>query len=112
MSNSPIPKQELLKAVLEPLLEDFEYWFTRAHNLLESERILFLSVEEQADLLERVKIREKEVKTAKILFKTMGEKVGIDTSVLIHWHSLVAQCWQVSMKWRSYSENTPPFSGS
>ena len=105
--NSPT-EQELLKTILEPLLEDFQYWFSRARHLLESERITFLSVEEQSDLLERVKQNEQEVRTAKIIFQAMGKQAGIDTRALVPWHKLVAECWQVSMKWRSHKqENTP-----
>ena len=105
--NSPT-EQELLKTILEPLLEDFQYWFSRARHLLESERITFLSVEEQAGLLERVKVHEKEVRTAKIMFQATGKQAGIDTRALVPWHKLVAECWQVSLKWRSHQQKNPP----
>ena len=36
---------ELLKTLLEPLLGDFQYWFSRAITLLESELIPFFSQE-------------------------------------------------------------------
>lgn len=105
MSNTNPTEQELLRTVLEPLLEDFQYWFSRAHQLLASERITFLSIEEQTDLLARVKETEKEVRTAKLLFHATGKKAGIDTRTLVPWHKLVAECWQVSMKWRSQQKN-------
>lgn len=104
MSHSNPTEQELLKTILEPLLEDFQYWFSRARHLLESERITFLSVEEQTDLLERVKRNQQEVQTAKILFEATGKQAGIDTRALVPWHKLVAECWQVSMKWRSHKQ--------
>jgi hypothetical protein len=62
---------------LEPLLEDFTYWFSRSRLLLESERLSFLSLEEQDDLLARVKNAQQEVATAHLLFKTTGGQVGI-----------------------------------
>ncbi len=108
MSHSNPTEQELLKTILEPLLEDFQYWFSRARNLLESERITFLSVEEQTDLLERVKKNQQEVQTAKILFEATEKQAGIDTRALVPWHKLVAECWQVSMKWRSHKQENPP----
>jgi len=101
MSQSEYNETELLKAVLAPLLEDFQYWFLRSRNLLENERIDFFTPEEQAELLERVKEREKEVMTAQMLFKATEGQVGIDTTILVPWHKLVAECWQVSMLWRS-----------
>ena len=43
------PKEdEILKTVLEPLLEDFQYWFNRSRSLLESEELTFLSEREKA----------------------------------------------------------------
>ncbi|MFM7908402.1 MAG: DUF2605 domain-containing protein, partial [Microcystis sp.] len=69
-------ENELLKTILEPLLEDFTYWFSRSRLLLESERLSFLSLEEQNDLLARVKNAQQEVATAHLLFKTTGGQVG------------------------------------
>ena len=100
MPHSNPTEQELLKTILEPLLEDFQYWFSRSRHLLETERISFLSLQEQAELLERVKTNQQEVQTAKILFQATGKQAGIDTRALVPWHKLVAECWQVSMKWR------------
>ncbi len=108
MPHSKPTEQELLKTILEPLLEDFQYWFSRSRQLLESERITFLSVEEQAELLERVKLHQQEVQTAKILFEATGKQAGIDTRALVPWHKLVAECWHVSMKWRSHQQKNSP----
>lgn len=108
MPHSNPTEQELLKTVLEPLLEDFQYWFSRSRHLLETERITFLSLEEQGDLLERVKTHQQEVQTAKMLFQATGKQAGIDTRALVPWHKLVAECWQVSMKWRSHKQENPP----
>jgi len=94
-------KQELLKSVLEPLLEDFEYWFARSRSLLESEEIGFLSDLEQTNLLRRVKEAQQEVRTAQMLLSATKGQAGIDTATLVPWHSLVTECWQVSRRWRS-----------
>ncbi|MBR8830478.1 MAG: hypothetical protein N5P05_000048 [Chroococcopsis gigantea SAG 12.99] len=101
MSNSQPKDQELLKSILEPLFEDFQYWFSRSEVLLNSERLPFLSLDEQNDLLSRLKQAQQEVATARLLFKVTGEKVGIESKILVPWHKLVAQCWQVSREWRS-----------
>lgn len=93
-------EQELLKSVLEPLLEDFQYWFSRSRSLLESERLSFFTVQEQADLLEQVKKSQQEVSTAQMLFKATGGQAGIESRMLVPWHHLVAQCWDVARRWR------------
>ena len=97
-------EQELLKTILEPLLNDFQYWFSRAETLLETERLSFLSQEEQADLLNRFKNSQKEVASAQILFQATGGQAGIDTAVLAPWHQLVAEYWQISLAWRKLNQ--------
>ena len=101
MQPSQPTEKELLKTILEPLLEDFQYWFSRSRSLLESEEISFLSAQEQAELLKRVKQTQREVSTAQILFKATNGQAGVETKILLPWHQLVSECWQVSMRWRS-----------
>jgi len=54
MEESNLPNADLLEAVLQPLLEDFQYWFERYHQILENEKIPFMSEQEQFNLLKRV----------------------------------------------------------
>ncbi len=100
MSTEQPTEQELLKTVFEPLLEDFQYWFGRSRSLLESEQMSFLSVSEQAQLLERIIHSQQEVQTAQMLFKATDGSAGIDSKMLLPWHQLVAECWDVAQKWR------------
>jgi hypothetical protein len=101
MSQSQPSEQELLKSVLQPLLEDFQYWFSRSRSLLETEDIPFLSEEQQSDLLVRVRQAQQEVSTAQMLFQATNGQVGIETATLVPWHRLVSDCWQVGMRWHS-----------
>ncbi len=108
MLNSPSPNPELLKTVLQPLLEDFEDWFGRSQILLETEKIPFLTSQEQTELLERVKVAQKEVQAARTLFEATQNQVGVDTRILLPWHHLVTECWQVTIRLRqSQSESNP-----
>ena len=107
MLNSNLPESELLKALLEPLLEDFNYWFERSTKLLETEEIPFLSDEDQSDLLARVKQAQQEVGAAKALFQATEGQVGIETTALMPWHRLLAECWQVSARFRSWQSDSP-----
>jgi hypothetical protein len=102
MPQSQPSEQELLKTVLQPLLEDFQYWFSRSRSLLETEDITFLSKDQQSDLLERVKKAQQEVIAAQMLFQATNGQVGVETATLVPWHRLVSECWQVGMRWRSY----------
>jgi hypothetical protein len=105
-SSNPL-EPELLKTLLEPLLEDFQYWFDRACCLLESERIEFLPETQQADLLARVKQAQQEVRVAQMLLRATEGQVGVETSVLMPWHSLVTECWQVSIRHKLASSPNP-----
>lgn len=106
MFNSNSLEPELLKALLEPLLDDFQYWFGRSRSLLESQEIAFLGQEQQAELLGRVIAAQQEVIAAQMLLKATDGQVGVDTAVLMPWHQLVGECWRVSMRVRS--EPTQP----
>ena len=100
MLNPNLPEPELLKTVLQPLLEDFQYWFGRSRSFLENESISVLSAEEQLQLLERVKQAQQEVISAQMLFQATGGQVGIDMKALMPWHQLVTECWKVAMRSR------------
>ena len=100
MSTEHPTEKELLKTVLEPLLEDFLYWFGRSRNLLESQQMPFFSTEEQAQMLERIIHSQQEVQTAQMLFNATEGAAGIDPKILLPWHQLVAECWNIAKKLR------------
>jgi len=100
-------QQELLKAILEPLLEDFQYWFSRSRTRLESEQIAVLSPAEQADLLQRVKTAQEEVSATQSLFQATDGHVGVEMSTIAPWHKLVTECWQVAMQNRQQQQQLP-----
>jgi Protein of unknown function (DUF2605) len=67
---------------------------------VETERVEFMSKQEQSDLLLRVKEAQEEVKTAKMLFAATNGQVGIEMETLAPWHSVVTECWNVAMRFR------------
>ncbi len=107
MRDSNLQGSELLKAILEPLLEDFQYWFDRSRNFLETEQISFMSNQEQSDLLRRVKEAQSELNTAKMLFHATEAQVGIDMATLMPWHKLLNECRHVAMRFRSQAHGQP-----
>ncbi|BCX13409.1 MAG: hypothetical protein KatS3mg067_2347 [Thermosynechococcus sp.] len=100
MLHSNLPEPQLLKVLLEPLLEDFQYWFTRSRSLLQTEVIPFLNVAEQQALLEQVETALNDVIATQSLFRATDGQVGVDTQVLMQWHTLLMECWQVAHHYR------------
>ena len=99
MSNTANPDPEMLRQLLEPLLQDFNYWFGRSQKLLSSERLSFLTEAEQQNLLERVENALKEVAVAVSLFKATDHQVGVDMATMKPWHELLMQCQVVGMRY-------------
>ena len=98
MGHSNLPSSDLLKSVLEPLLEDFQYWFERYRQILENEKIQFMSDQEQLNLLKRVKNAQDQLNAFKMLFTATDQQVGIDMATVMPWHQLVTECWGVVMR--------------
>ncbi|MEA5462824.1 DUF2605 domain-containing protein [Leptothoe sp. PORK10 BA2] len=100
MYSSNASESELMKAVLQPLLNDFKHWFGRSINLLESEAINFLSEREQEELLSRVRQAQQLVIASQSLSQATGNQAGVDMSVVMSWHQLVHECWNVGIRFR------------
>jgi hypothetical protein len=100
MTFSDSTDSELLKSILEPLLEDFQYWFERSLTFLESNDISFMDLDQQADLVARVTQARQEVSAAQALFKVTNGEVGVEVAALAPWHHLVSECWQVANRFR------------
>jgi hypothetical protein len=92
---------ELLKQVLAPLLEDFHYWFSRSRTLLESVQLDCLSIDDQEQLLDRLVNAQREVSVAQSLLAATDGQAGVEMTLLMSWHKLVAECWAISMKHRA-----------
>ncbi len=105
MSKSQPSEQELLQTILQPLLVDFDYWFSRSSELLERQQIPFLSPIAQAELLDRVKQAQQEVSVAKLLFQAVDGQAGIEPSQMVAWHKIVTECWQISMRLRQSEQS-------
>ena len=99
MSNTASPDPEMLKKLLEPLLDDFIYWFDRAQKLLSSQRLDFLTEDDQQKILERVEHALKEVNVAIALFRVTGHQVGVDMTTMRPWHQLLMECQAIGMRY-------------
>ncbi len=106
MTSTNLPDPELLKTILEPLLEDFSYWLTQSEVLLARENIAVLEAE-SSDLLDRVRQSLQEVQVTQSLFHATDSQIGVDTAVIMRWHQLVAECWQVTSRLRMGNAGRP-----
>ena len=88
----------LLKSILEPLLDDFCHWFGKTIARLEDRPVSGLSPEQQAEMLQTVKESLQQVNAAQALFQATDGQVGVDLKVVMKWHRLVTQCWQVIVR--------------
>lgn len=101
MRDSEIPDTNLFKTLLEPLFDDFQFWFTRSRDFLETHRLSFMDEQEQSHLLSRIKNAQEELYTARMLFNATEGQVGIDMATLTPWHNLVTESWKVVLRFHA-----------
>lgn len=90
------PDQPLIKTILEPLLDDFQYWFSQSEELLTSEKATCMVAQEREDLLNRISTAQKEVATARTLLLATAGQAGVEATMVANWHQLVGHCWQAA----------------
>ncbi len=95
-----LPHSPIVKSLLEPLLEDFMYWFGQARQLLESDSLPFLEPSQRQTLLARITQAQAEVQATHALLTSTG--LGVDTTVLMTWHQLVLECWHLRLQTRTH----------
>ncbi|WP_084111996.1 DUF2605 domain-containing protein [Gloeomargarita lithophora] len=90
----------IVKSLLEPLLEDFMYWFSQARQMLNGDTLPFLEPSQRQTLLAQITQAQGEVQATHALLASTG--VGVDTSVLMGWHRLVLECWHLRLQTRTH----------
>ncbi|NJK63132.1 MAG: DUF2605 domain-containing protein [Synechococcaceae cyanobacterium SM2_3_1] len=93
---------ELLKQVLDPLLEDYHYWFDRSQELLESGPLEVISAADQSQLLAQVRDAQAELRAAESLYRLSENEVGIDPKLMAKWHRLLMACADLGLKYRQH----------
>jgi hypothetical protein len=96
----PSEDPTLLEQVLSPLLDDFQFWFSRSLERLE-QPIACLAPKQQADLSKRLQTALGEIRTAATLLKATDGQAGVEATQVMKWHGLVAECWSVARRLRS-----------
>jgi hypothetical protein len=90
----------LMKSVLPPLLEDFQHWFGRTLDLMETRNVGFLNAEQQQDLIERLRRAQKQVSASQALAAVTEGQATIEMPLVMSWNKLVHECWGVAMRSR------------
>ena len=89
---------EILESLLESLLTDFEYWFSRGYELIEQSSDEILSFEERQDLSGRLEEGLQAVKAARALTRAAGQPVAVSMKAMAPWHGLVTEVWGLSAR--------------
>jgi hypothetical protein len=97
--------QTLVQSILEPLLDDFQYWFGETQALLDSPRADCLDDADRAELAKQLDNAKQEVSTARTLMLATEGNAGVDVAVVGQWHQLVNKCWKTSRYVRQHSQS-------
>jgi len=100
--SSPSSDQPLIQAILEPLLDDFQFWFREAQTLLASPAAECLDHDQRTTILNEIEQAQQEVATARTLLLATDGKAGVDTTMVGQWHKLVSRCWGVARQVRQH----------
>ena len=89
---------DILESLLESLLTDFEYWFSRGYELIEQSSDEVMNFEERQDLSGRLAEGLQAVKAARALTRAAGKPVAVSMKAMAPWHGLVTEVWGLSAR--------------
>jgi len=90
------PDKPIVQEILEPLLDDFQYWFGETKSLLNSPKADCLAAGDRQSLTQELNEAQQAVATARTLMLATEGRAGVDMAVVGQWHRLVSKCWQTS----------------
>ena len=89
---------DILESLLESLLTDFEYWFTRGYELIEQSSDEIMTLDERQDLSARLEEGLQAVNAARSLTRAAGKPVAVSMKAMAPWHGLVTEVWGLSAR--------------
>ena len=89
---------DILESLLESLLADFEYWFTRGYELIEQSSDEIMTLDERQDLSARLEEGLQAVNAARSLTRAAGKPVAVSMKAMAPWHGLVTEVWGLSAR--------------
>ncbi len=92
---------ELMRQILDPLIQDYHYWLGRSQRFLAEENLAeLISADEKTSLLNRILEAQSELQVAESLYKLSNTEVGIDPGLMAKWHRLLMECAELGRQFR------------
>ena len=99
----------LLDQLLDPLLEDFSFWFARGAVLLEHCPDSVMAAAERRAMAEALETSARALVAARCLRAAAPESLAVDLEAMAPWHRLVMRCWALAARMRQAGVELPPF---
>ena len=88
----------LMESLLRSLLDDFDHWFWRGEQLLETCPLSVMGATQQAELRARLQEGRKAVAATRALTAASSQPVAISMEAMNPWHGLVTEVWGLAAK--------------
>ena len=88
----------LMESLLRSLLDDFDHWFQRGEQLLETCPLSVMGASEQAQLRARLQEGRKAVGATRALTAASSQPVAVSMEAMTPWHGLVTEVWGLASK--------------
>ena len=88
----------LMDTLLRSLLDDFDHWFQRGEQLLETCPLSVMGASEQAELMARLREGRKAVAATRALTSASSQPVAVSMEAMTPWHGLVTEVWGLASK--------------
>ena len=88
----------LMESLLRSLLDDFDHWFRRGEQLLETCPLSVMGASEQAELRARLQEGRNAVAATRALTAASSQPVAVSMEAMTPWHGLVTEVWGLASK--------------
>ena len=88
----------LMESLLRSLLDDFDHWFWRGEQLLETCPLSVMGATQQAELRARLQEGRKAVAATRALTAASSQPLAISMEAMNPWHGLVTEVWGLAAK--------------
>ena len=91
----------LLGSLLSSLLDDFDHWFARGEELLNTCPDTVLSEQERRQMALRIVEGKRSIAATRALVGASNEPMAVSMDAMRPWHLLVTEVWQLSARLRT-----------
>ena len=88
----------MLELLQNPLLADFDYWFSRGQAIIQQYPDNILSSSDRLDLGERLSEGKRSLAATRSLLKASSAPMAISMKAMAPWHGLVTEVWGLSAR--------------